>query len=340
MRKLTLEEVGRLAGVSRATVSRVVNNPASVTPELRERVQRVIAETGYQPNLAARSLASRRSNIIGLVIPSVVSTLFTDPYFPSLILGISHACNAHDYTLSLFLFHTPQEEQRVYQRALGTGLMAGLIITAEQIDSPFLAQLIEQEYPFVHIGRPKNPNRVNYVDVDNFRGGYLAARHLIELGYQRIATIAGPLNTAAGLDRHAGYVKALEDHHFSVDKKLMVSGDFTRESGYRAMQKLLPHQPQAVFVATDVMALGAIQSIRDNGLDVPGDIGIIGFDDLPHALTAIPPLTTIHQPVHRLGQTAVETLLDIFENGLEPPRQTILPVELIVRGTCRVSGPE
>jgi len=335
MKRLTLEEVGKLAGVSRATVSRVINNPEGVTPELRRRVERVIAETGYQPNLAARSLVSRRSNILGLIIPSVARFLFTDPYFPSLIQGISSACNTNGYTLSLFLFNTREEEQQAYKRALGTGLIDGLIVTAEQMEAPFIPELIERQIPFVYIGRPMHPERISFVDVDNVGGAFTATNHLIQLGCQRIATIGGPLSTAVGLDRREGYHKALTEHNMPVDENLMTFGDYSHDSGYTGMKRLLPHKPDAVFCASDMMAVGALQALHEAGLRVPDDVSVIGFDDLPPAVNAAPQLTTVRQPVQQCGLAAVETLIDLLETGLEPPRHLIFQTELIIRASCR-----
>jgi len=337
-KKVTLEEVARLAQVSRATVSRVVNDLDSVNPEYRERVLKAIEETGYRPNLAARSLVSRRSNIIGLVIPSVARTLFIDPYFPALIESISRACNRHDYILSLFIFHSNNEQQQIYDRALGNGLIDGLIVTVDKVDDPFIPQLIKHRFPFVYIGRPANTDRISFVDVDNTAGAYTAVTHLLGLGYQRIAMIAAPLDTTVGVDRHAGFINALEEHGYPVDEPLVAMGDFTQEGGYRAMKELLPYQPDAVFAASDLMALGALQAIRQAGLRVPQDIAIVGFDDLPPALLADPPLTTIRQPVYHTGMTAVETLIDLLDTRPDQPRHVMLPTELVVRSSCGANG--
>lgn len=333
MKKLTLEEVGKLAGVSRATVSRVINNTGNVDPVLRQRVEEVIQETGYRPNLVARSLASNRSNILGLIIPSVAQTLFADPYFPALIQGISQACNTNDYTLSLFIFHSPQEEAQVFNRALGSGLLDGLIVTTNRIEDPFFDQMIDRNLPFVYVGRPHN-NLASYVDVDNVIGVLLAVKHLIRLGYQRIAHVAAPLDTTVGIDRKQGYENALIEAGMPVDENMIAVGNFSQDSGYVAMRHLLSKQPDAVFVASDTMALGAIQAIHSAGLRVPEDIAVVGFDDLPPAEKANPPLTTVHQPIIQSGRIAVETLLDILDAGAEPPRHIILPTKLVIRASC------
>lgn len=334
MGRLTLEQIAELSGVSRSTVSRVINDHPSVKPEVRQRVMEVITETGYHPNPAARSLASRRSGIIGLVIPRAVQSLFTDPYYPRLMQGIAQACNANDYTLSLFLFHTEDEEQKLYPRVLTTRLIDGVIVSASQIGDPLIPELINNQVPFVMVGRPNDLPDVSFVDADNAIGAYTATSHLIRLGYKRIAAITGPLNTTVGLDRRQGYVDALNDRSHSTDEALVVEGDFTELGGYAAMRRLIPHRPGAVFVASDTMAFGALRALRDAGLSVPDDVAVVGFDDLPTSALSDPPLTTIRQPIRRVGAQAVETLVDILTNGPEPPRRITLSTELIIRSSC------
>lgn len=331
--KLTIRQVAKLAGVSRSSVSRVLNDHPNVSPEMREQVQKVIAETGYQPHPIARSLSSRRSNIIGLVIPLTIRSLFDDPFFPHLIQGVSQGCNSKDYTLSLFLFHSREEERKLSRRLSRGELLDGVIVTATRIGAPLIPQLLESQVPLVVQGRHSDP-RVNYVDVDNVTGATMAVTHLIRLGYQRIATIAGSPDNSAAQDRKQGYLDALQNRGRSVDDALIVTGDFTQTGGYEAMQQLLPHRPDAVFVASDIMAHGALRAIHTAGLTVPDDIALVGFDDLPQSALVDPPLTTVRQPIQRLGALAVETLIDILDNGLERPRRLILPTELVIRDSC------
>lgn len=333
MAKLTLEGIGKLAGVSRATVSRVINNYPHIRTEVRERVLKVIEETGYQPNLAARSLASSESNIIGLVIPSIINDVFTDPYYPRLTQGIAQACNENGLTLSLFLFHSPEEEKMAARRIIGNSLLDGIILTADILDDPMIPDLIAADVPFVQVGRPQQPDKVSFVDTNNAYGGELATNHLIQLGYSRIGQIATEHNTA-GIDRTFGYRAALKQSGIPEIEDLIVYGDFSRESGYHGMQAILPHAPDAVFIQSDTMALGAMQAIRETGLSVPDDIAIVSFDNLPPALLGEPPLTTVHQPIQETGTEAVKMLLDLLRNGTKPPRKKILPVELTIRGSC------
>lgn len=340
MAKLTLEQIAHLSGVSRSTVSRVINNHPSVKPEVRERVQEVIAETGYHPDPAARSLASHRSGIIGLVIPRVIQSLFTDPYYPRLMQGIAQACNANDYTLSLFLFHTEDDERKLYPRVLRNQLVDGVIVTGSQINDPLVPKLIDNQVPFVMVGRPDDALDVSFVDADNVVGAYMATGHLIRSGCKRIATITGPLNTMVGLDRRQGYLDALNDRGRSIDEALIVEGDFTESGGYIAVQRLISHQPDAVFIASDTMAFGALRALRDGALSVPNDVAVVGFDDLPTAGLSDPPLTTIRQPIRRIGAQAVEALVDILTNGPQPPRRITLNTELVIRSSCGAPGLE
>lgn len=334
--RLTLANIGEIAGVSSATVSRVLNNRRGVRPEIRARVWQVIDETGYQPNAAARSLAGQGTQLIGLIIPETANILFTDPYFPRLIQGIAACCKRHDYLLSLFLFHAVEDERKLSSQVLQASLLDGIIITATQTGDPLINQLIESEMPFVQIGQHDDP-RVNYVDADNYAGAYTAVTHLIRLGYQRIAHISGPLNNLAALQRRDGYLHALRDRGRPVDPALTATADFTEPGGFEAMVRLLPQEPDAVFAGSDTMALGALRALRQADLAIPDDIALVGYDDLPPARSAEPSLTTIRQPVKRAGEIAVETLIDVIHHGSDPARRIILPTELVVRASCGAS---
>lgn len=335
MKKLTINNIAELANVSKATVSRVINGYPHIRPELRERVEKVIAETGFQPNNVARSLALDRSNMIGLVIPSGAKAVFTDPYFPELTEGISRLANQEKLMLALFIFHSEQEGREVVKSILSKGMIDGLIITADRKGNTFIPQLIEYEMPFVLIGQSTNSQNANYnfVDTDNLAGGYLATEHLIQLGYRRIATIASAQNVS-GDERLNGYRQALVDHQIPFDNSLIAMGNYSLEGGYTAMKQLIPVKPDAVFAASDTMAVGALRALREAGLKVPDDVALVGYDDLPPALQADPQLTTIRQPIAKTGSLALELLIEIIDHPEQPPRHIILPNELIIRNSC------
>ncbi len=334
MPNLTLEDIAEKAGVSRSTVSRVINDQPNVSDGVRARVWEVIEETGYQPNVAARSLASQRSYMIGLVLPHSVSYLFTDPYIPHLIQGVAQSCNQHDYTLGLFHASTKEDEQKMYPRVSRAGLLDGVILQAGHHGDPLMDRLMDSDLPLVFVGRPFHSENVSFVDIDNIEGAYNAVSHLIRLGYQRIATIAGTGLSTVGIDRKQGYINALHNHDLPVDERLIVESDFTEAGGCQAMEDLLPARPEAVFAASDVMAIGAMRAVRKAGLKIPDEVAIVGFDDLPVAKMANPALTTIRQPINRLGSTAVDTLIDMINNGAKPHNRIILSTELVIRHSC------
>lgn len=332
MDKLTLDDIARLAGISRATASRAINNRPDVSPAVRQRVQEILQQTGFQPNAAAHSLAIQRSDMIGLVIARSVRGIFSDPYFPRLAEGIAQACNQHHHTFSLFVEYEPE---MLFRRITRRGFLGGAIVQVEGLDNPLIPKLVQQSsLPVVVVGRPPTEAQVSYLDVDNAGGACQAVTHLIRLGHRRIGTLTGPLSSGSGQDRLAGYRRALQEHGLEIDDSLIVEGDYTEDGGYRLARTVMTRQPTALFVGSDSMARGVLHALKEMGLVVPRDVAIVSFDDLPPATIASPLLTTVRQPIKRIGVQAVEMLLDMIENGLAPPRVAILPTELVVRESC------
>jgi LacI family transcriptional regulator len=328
-----LEDIARLAGVSRSTVSRVINDDPHVGNDTRARVLEIIKQANYQPNMAARGLAAGRTRILGIVIPRGVADLFSDPYFPLLIQAISSACNARDYSVMLWLAE-PEHERRMIRKILYSGLIDGAIVACALMDDPLVGAFAEGRLPFILVGRHAGGGAVSYVDIDNVSASRDIVLHLLRLGYRRVATIAGPRNMIPGVDRLEGYVTGLRQRGLVPDPNLIVEGDFTEAGGRAAMQRLLPHAPEAVFAASDMMALGALRALRESGRQVPEDVAVVGFDDMPFAARTDPPLTTVRQPIHRTGVTAAETLIDMLDHPDATPRRIILPTEIAVRESC------
>ncbi|MFP4344847.1 MAG: LacI family DNA-binding transcriptional regulator [Anaerolineales bacterium] len=329
----TLEEIAELSGVSRSTVSRVINDDPHVSERTRARVMTIVRELNYQPNAIARGLAGGKTQVLGLVIPTGISNLFADPYFSILIQGVAGVCNEENYSVMLWLAE-PDFERRTIGKVLNNGLIDGILVSSALLDDPIVAALQSSGLPFVMVGRHPHAPDLHYVDVDNVTSAQEAVTHLLRLGHRRVATITGPLNTISGVDRQRGYVQALRSRGIPVDSELVVEGDFTDEGGYYAMQRLIPRRPEAIFVASDTMALGGLRALREAQLQAPEDVALVSFDDMPYAARANPPLTTMRQPIEGLGMTAARMLIDLIHHPDSGPHRVILPTQLVIRASC------
>ena len=327
----TLEEIAGLSGVSRSTVSRVVNDHPRVSPTTRERVWDVIRREGYWPNLAARSLVSGKTSVLAVAVPVGFDNVLADPYYAVLLRGIASAADAQDRFVMLSLAE-PGFRHRVDEVA-ARGVVDGVIMSAAQLDDPLIGPLLESGKPFVSVGRCSD-DRVSYVDFDNRGSAHQVTSHLLRLGHRRVATIAGPSYAMAGVDRLQGYRDALEAFGLPYREELVFEGDFSTGCGRLGMRQLLEHQPDAVFAASDRMAAGARSELRDSDLRVPEDVALAGFDDLPLARRMEPALTTVRQSSRSLGEEAVALLLELIEHPESSPKRVVLPTELVVRASC------
>ena len=326
----TLEAVAAAAGVSRSTVSRVVNGSSHVRPDVVTAVNAAIDELNYIPNRAARSLANRQTMAIALVVPEDTNRFFGDPFFAEIVQGITQGLEDSDYVLNLQLASPSSPSEKTIRYLLG-GNVDGAIVVSHHSGDDFFTTL-DATIPVVFGGRPYHPelHRNNYVDVDNAAGAAMGTKYLIDLGRQRIATIAGPANMQAALDRAEGWAAALREAGHPDD--LLEYGDFTLASGAAAMRALLDREPKldAVFVASDLMAAGAISLLRDRGLTVPGDVAVVGFDDSSAATSGAIPLTTVHQPSREMGAEMARMLLALLR-GEATERERVMPTRMVVR---------
>lgn len=328
----TLEMVAALAGVSRSTVSRVINDSPKVTPEAVAAVNAAIDKLGYVPNRAARTLASRRTHSIALVIPENTAKFFADPYFASVIQGAALRLATTEYTLTLLIASERDAEKT--RRYLQAGNVDGALVLSHHSDDRSYVEL-SRRLPVVFGGRPEihddGPEPI-YVDVDNVAAAREVASLLVSSGRRRIATIAGPANMTAGLDRLEGWRLALEEAGIATD--LIEHGDFTPASGAAAMERLLDRgEPiDGLFAASAQMADGALTVLRERGLRVPGDLGLVTFDDDYFAQRAVPPLTTVDQDEGKVGVTMAELLMRAID-GEDVPRVTMMPTHLVRRGS-------
>jgi LacI family transcriptional regulator len=342
---VNLEEVARLAGVSRSTVSRVVNGDKRVSAAARARVEEVIRRHNYHPNAAARSLASRRTRILGLRIPNTSGVFVGYPYFSVLTQGVAEAAYAADYDLLLMLEdgRAPEAVARRHHRVARGRHVDGLVVASSVIGDPLVEVLQREGIPLVVLGRyPTNP-AVSFVDIDNRAAARTAVAHLLGHGRRRVATLTGPAHLAHALDRTAGYADALAQAGIPYDPALVADGEFVQSGGYRAMREMLAalaQPPDALFAASDAIAAGALQALREAGLRVPEDVALIGFDGLEPYAATLPTLSTVVQPVAALGEATVQILLERIEHPDAPPACRWLPTRLLLRGSCGCAGGE
>ncbi|MEY9936850.1 LacI family DNA-binding transcriptional regulator [Streptacidiphilus sp. MAP5-3] len=328
----TLEAVAARAGVGRGTVSRVVNGSAGVSPRARKAVEQAIAELGYVPNLAARSLVTSRTDAIALIVPETETRLASEPFFASIIRGVASEISDTDLQLLLILVSTERERRRL-AGFLDGRRVDGVLLVSVHTDDPVVELLEQSGLPTVLGGRRSDLEPLSYVDSDNLRGAWAAVRHLLDLGRRRVATITGPLDMEASGVRLEGYRRALREAELAVDPGLIAHGDFTESSGEQAMAELLAREPalDAVFCASDLMAAGAMRTLRRAGRRIPADVALVGFDDSPIARHTEPPMTTVRQPSEEMGRAMARLLLEQIAAPSRSHRQIILSTELVVR---------
>lgn len=306
----TLEAVAAAAGVSRSTASRVINGAQRVAPKTRAAVKLAIDELGYLPNLAARSLVTRRTGSIALVMPESNNRVLTDPFFGTALRGIGAVLSAAKMQLVVLI--APEEEgSQSIANYLQGGHVDGAIVVSHHQENGFERDLVKSRVPAVFIGRPfYDLEGVEYIDVDNTGGARLATEHLIKRGAKRILTIAGPVEMTVTQDRLTGYHQAMDAAGLSTEGRVSY-GDFTVAGGAQAMRELLEKNPDVdgVFAASDQMALGALQVLNSAGRQVPDDVLLIGFDNLGVADSTLPKLTTVHNPVLEMATEVTEHLV-------------------------------
>jgi len=326
----TLEAVAAHAGVSRATVSRVVNDSPKVSAEAKAAVERSIEALGYSPNRAARSLVTKRTDSIALVIAERESRLFADPVLAGMVTGIASTLSNTDY---MFVLLTAQGDENRIARYIRNRHADGVILMSLHGDDDLLTMLERQRMPAVLSGRPLSKHVIPYVDSDNEGGARMAVEYLLSQGRKQIVSIAGPSEMCAGIDRLNGFRKGLPPGSRRQWRNLVAQGAFTEESGEASMRELLDRVPDldAVFAANDLMAVGALRVLKATGRKVPDDVALVGFDDSSIARHTDPPLTSVRQPIEDLGRNMAKLLLMRLQKPTVVPKPVVLPTELIIR---------
>lgn len=330
--EITIVDVADEAGVSYATVSRVINNKDHVSPEKRERVLRAMAQLGYVANMQARSLAGGESRVVGLLVDYLSSS-----YMDEIIRGIDEALDAENYDLMLYTTHRRKTKESAYVTKLTRRLADGLLLILPRNAAAYLDTLRQRQFPHVLVDYLSDKQNVPSVSTTNFRGAYDAMSFLLSLGHRRIGFITGTMEFGCARDRLDGYRAALKDHGIPVDPHLVCEGNFMQPQGYQNAQRLLslPEPPTAIFSSNDMMAFGVMEAARERGLRLPEDLSIVGFDDIPQASYVHPALTTVRQPLEEMGRSAAHLLLKYIAHPNAEIERIELPTRLIIRESCQ-----
>lgn len=330
--KVTIYDIAEASGVSYSTVSRVLNGFEFVRETTREKVLAAAERLGYVANIQARSLAGGKSNVIGVLVPRI-----NNSYITEIVAGIDDELGAANLNLMLYTTHRRAGKETHYVETIASGMADGLLLVVPLTPDSYLAALRARQFPYVLVDQHDSHNASYEVIATNYQGAYDATRYLIELGHRRIAFITGLSELYSTHERLRGYRAALDQAGIPFNPAYVAEGDFWKDAAYRATTALLalPQRPTAIFAANDLTAIGAMNALSDHDLSVPGDMSIVGFDDIAQARFTIPRLTTVRQPLEQMGRSAVALLLEQLRHPERPPRRITLTTDLIVRDSCR-----
>jgi LacI family transcriptional regulator len=333
--RITLADIARKAGVSKMTVSRVISGKGRIAAGTRVRVMRIIDELGYHPNLIARSLASRRSMILGVIIPWK-ERLLLDNYFAQVLSGVTDVALRRNYRILLCPVEIDRSDRKQYVGITRSRLLDGLVLVQTKTDDPNIDGLADSGFPFVLVNQRRYTKNCSFVDSQNIQGAQTAVRYLYDRGHRDIAFVAGSLDESNARDRFQGYRQTLKALGLPYREERVVYGDFSEETARRESARLLQGggRPTAVFCSDDYMAIGVMRRIHESGLRVPEDVAVIGFDDIEMAAHLQPSLTTVRQQMVELGRTSADILLTLIEGGRKASVRRLLPTELVKRNSA------
>lgn len=330
MKKHTIKDIAAKSGVSITTVSRVLNmKEEGMSQKTREKVLQVIEEMNYKPNQFARGLITKESKLLGLIVPNI-----NNPFFPELCRGAEDEANRHQYSLIICNSDDNTTKEENYLRLLSEQQVDGILLSSKDGFPSISGKQLEQiKVPCVLLDRGGESGNYNSVFINNEQGGYLAGRHLLELGHQKIACVMGSPNLQNATDRLSGFRRALKEENIELPESRVINGDFHMESAYLQSKKFLSEtNVTAIFACNDVMACGVYRAAYEMNLKIPEDISIIGFDDIPLVSALIPQLTTIRQDIYEMGRRAVSILIEsIIDKTTENNKKEIFQPSLIIR---------
>ncbi|KAF0818067.1 MULTISPECIES: LacI family DNA-binding transcriptional regulator [unclassified Cytobacillus] len=340
---VTIKDVAKMAKVAPSTVSRVIANNPRISEKTKQKVREAMEQLGYHPNFIARSLASQSTRAIGLIMPSSTDVVFQNPFFPTVLRGLSEGAHERHYALHMTTGKTDDEIYEGVIQMVQGGRVDGVILLYSKVEDKVLAFLKERDFPFVVIGKPfSDEEEITYVDNNNFRAAKEVTEYLIKLGHKQIAFVGGNLNLTVTVERLLGYEKALRDASIELVNEYIVHEEFLKEGGQEAVRGLisLEKPPTALVVADDLMALGVLNTLDELGIRVPEDMSIISFNNVLLAEMSRPPLTSVDINIFDLGFESARSLIYRIENPREPVKRIIIPHKLVKRSSCSSPLPE
>mgnify|MGYP001279747359 CR=1 FL=1 len=330
---VTIKDIAKLAGVSPSTVSRVVSNHPRISLDTSRKVKQIMDELGYHPNMMAKSLVSKTTNTLAILLPRPAEELFQNDFFGELLRGILTQANRAGYDMLLTTATGEHDEIETVSRLVRGRRVDGVILLSSRVNDPIVAFLASSDFPFVLIGRSESHPDVLSINNDNKQAAYDATQHLITQGHERIGFVSGPANLTVSNDRLQGYRQALEAYKLPIRSDWTVEGEFLQESGYRAMSLImsLPERPTALVVIDDVVAFGVLRGLTELGYKVPEDISLVSFNNIALSELATPPISSIDIGTYQLGYTAAQTLIRAINEETIHQKQLIIPHRLMVR---------
>lgn len=329
---VTIKDIAKHAKVSVTTVSRALNGYYDVSEATRNKIQNIADSLGYSPNLAARSLISKKTKTLGLLLSNITRDSSKDNIAYEVLCGINDQAGENDYDLVLFSTTTQKQQYKSYRTVCQERGVDGVIIMGIRLDDPYLSEIVSSEIPCVLIDIKLEGPQVHYITSDNYNGSLHAVEHLIHHNHRHIALINGHVQADVSLLRYKGYEDALKAYNIPLNTSIIKNGNFSEDGGYACAKDIITNNPEvtAIFCISDLMALGALKAIKELGKKVPEDISLIGFDNISTTEYCNPPLTTVHQQKYEIGSKAATLLIQLLE-GKDTPPSVVLPTQLIVR---------
>lgn len=336
---VTVNDIARLANVSPSTVSRVIADNPRISKKTRDKVHKIMKDLNYHPNIIARSLANRSTNIIGVIIPETTEKAFQHPFYPEILRGIASLAHKNDYHILISSAADVKEEKQVVDKLVKGRIADGLILMASRINDPTVTELAKINFPFVVVGRPVRDEKINWVDNDNVSISYELTKHFITQGVRKIAFLGVSPEYMVTLDRLQGYRMALEEYGIPVDEEMIIEGQFINDTGYALVEKLLDKgiKPTGIIACDDLLATGAVKKLQECGFRIPEDVIVAGYNNVPMADFFSPPLTSVEVRPYNLGTSAFELLLGSLRNDIRNYNRTIVPAQLVLRNSTKAT---